>query len=86
MDEYAIVFASSARKELEAFSRAIALRIVARIEGLADEPRPRGCIKLAGAENLWRIRIGDYRVLYTIDDTNRVVDVVAVRHRRDAYS
>jgi mRNA interferase RelE/StbE len=58
---------------------------VRRIEGLSTEPRPPGCRKLVGANNLWRIRVGDYRVIYSIDDPRRRVDVNAVRHRSDAY-
>jgi mRNA interferase RelE/StbE len=85
MDDYTIVFARSARKELEGLPESTALRILARIEALAGEPRPRGCCKLTGSDDLWRIRVGDYRVLYAIDDTERLVDIIAVRHRKDAY-
>jgi len=85
MDEYTIVFARSAREELEDLPSSVALRVLARIEALAREPRPRGCCKLSGSENVWRIRIGDYRVLYAIDDPGRLVDIIAVRHRKDAY-
>ena len=85
MDEYSITFARSARKELEVLDMAVIGRIFRIIESLAVEPRPRGCRKLQGEKNLWRIRIGDYRVIYAIYDTNRIVDVVAVRHRSAAY-
>jgi mRNA interferase RelE/StbE len=86
MDEYLIVFARAARKELEALPEATALRILARIESLAALPRPRGCLKLTGSDKYWRIRVGDYRVLYSIDDAELLIDVVAVRHRKDAYT
>jgi mRNA interferase RelE/StbE len=85
MDEYAIVFARSARKELERLGKPLISRLLRRIEALALTPRPDGCRKLQGASNLWRIRIGDYRVLYAVDDAQQVVDVIAVRHRSDAY-
>jgi mRNA interferase RelE/StbE len=85
MDDYTIVFARSAREELEDLPESVARRALARIEALAQEPRPRGCCKLSGSENVWRIRIGDYRVLYAIDDPGRLVDIIAVRHRKDAY-
>jgi mRNA interferase RelE/StbE len=85
MDDYTIVFARSAREELEDLPESVALRVLARIETLAEEPRPRGCCKLTGSANLWRIRVGDYRVLYAIDDPGRLVDIIAVRHRKDAY-
>jgi mRNA-degrading endonuclease RelE of RelBE toxin-antitoxin system len=58
----------------------------ARIEALAADPRPHRCVKLAGSDDLWWIRVGDYRVLYAIDDALQVIDVIAVRHRKDAYS
>jgi mRNA interferase RelE/StbE len=86
MDEYLIVFARSARKELESLPEATARRILTRIESLAAEPRPRGCLKLSGSDDYWRIRVGEYRVLYSIDDSELLIDVVAVRHRKDAYS
>lgn len=85
MDDYTINFARSAREELEDLPESVALRVLGRIEALAREPRPRGCCKLAGSESLWRIRVGDFRELYAIDDPDRLIDVVAVRHRKDAY-
>ena len=85
MAEYAISFARSARKQLQVLDRALALRIVGRVESLAVMPRPVGCVKLEGGVGLWRIRVGDYRVIYEIDDDHRRIDVSAVRHRRDAY-
>lgn len=85
MNRYEITFARSARRELEALDTRMVARVWARVQGLTDQPRPSGCQKLQGQESLWRIRIGDYRVLYEIRDDARVVDIVAVRHRRDAY-
>ncbi len=60
-------------------------RIVAAIRALAGNPRPPGCRKLANSENDWRIRVGDHRVLYEIDDEKRAVRVMRIRHRREAY-
>ena len=85
MADYRVTFARSARRELERLDRQLAGRIVTRIEGLVVEPRPSGVRKLRGANNLWRLRVGDYRVIYSVDDGQRVVDVVAVRHRSEAY-
>jgi len=85
MAEYSITFARSARKQLEVLSSTLVTRIFTQIESLARSPRPSGCRKLKGSENLWRIRIGDYRVIYSIDDKLHVIDVVAVRHRSQAY-
>jgi len=85
MAEYSITFARSARKELEALEAAIVNRIFPKIESLSRRPRPRNCVKLQGRGNLWRIRVGVYRVIYAIDDESKLVDIIAVRHRRDAY-
>jgi len=83
--EYRVVFARSARRELEGLETSVARRILLRIEALATAPRPPGCVKLQGAADLWRIRVGDYRIVYAIDDNARLVDIRVVRHRSDAY-
>lgn len=85
MDDYTIVFARSARKELEDIDEPLVSRIFDRITSLASEPRPRNCSKLKGSRNLWRIRIEDYRVVYSIEDRARVIDIIAVKHRSEAY-
>ena len=85
MADYAITFARSARKELEALEQKQVERVFRRIEGLGKEPRPSGCKKLIGSKLLWRIRIGDYRIIYAVYDDRQVVDIVAVRHRKDVY-
>ena len=60
-------------------------RIVPRLEGLASAPRPPGCKKLSGGDNEWRIRVGDYRIVYEIDDGARTVDVTRIAHRGEVY-
>ena len=85
MASYAITFAKSARKELEKFPPQTVERIFSKIDALAANPRPAGCQKLKGNNPLWRIRIGDYRVLYRIDDRAQVVDISAIGHRREIY-
>jgi mRNA interferase RelE/StbE len=85
MREYSIVFARSARREIEKIHEPLSSRILAKIESLAGTPRPSGCRKIEGADNLWRIRVGDYRVLYAVDDREALVDIIAIRHRSDAY-
>jgi mRNA interferase RelE/StbE len=85
MADYSITFARAARKELEALDAKVVGRVFPKIEALADDPRPAGCRKLVGEENLWRVRVGDYRVVYSIDDAKRTVDVVHIRHRSRAY-
>jgi mRNA interferase RelE/StbE len=83
--DYAVTFARSARRELETLDGSIVRRVISRIEALAQEPRPSGSRKLQGEQNLWRIRIGDYRVIFSVDDRKRIVDIVRIRHRREAY-
>jgi len=85
MADYAVTFARSARRELEGLVPSLAMRILSKIEGLAQDPRPHGARKVHGPQTLWRIRVGDYRVVYSINDPDRIVDVVKVRHRREAY-
>jgi mRNA interferase RelE/StbE len=82
---YQVLFARSARQELEALPRRVAERILIRIETLAETPRPRGCRKLQGPSQLWRIRVGEYRVIYAIDDSKHTVDIIVIRHRNEAY-
>jgi mRNA interferase RelE/StbE len=82
---YSVTFARSARKELENLEHTIALRILKKIENLSMNPRPVGCIKLAGQNALWRIRIGEYRVIYSIDNTYRIIDIIIIRHRSKVY-
>jgi mRNA interferase RelE/StbE len=83
--DYTVVFARSARKELQNLDPQVARRILKAIEALVANPRPSGVVKLEGASDLWRIRVGEWRVVYRISDRDRLVDVIAVRHRRDAY-
>ena len=85
MSGYQITFARSARRELEQLPQRVAARVLTSIEALTDNPRPRGCIKLQGGSQLWRIRVGAYRVIYTIDDEERIVDITVIRHRNEAY-
>jgi mRNA interferase RelE/StbE len=85
MAEYRITFAQSARRELDRLDRPIARRVLQSIEKLTTNSRPSGCAKLVGSRSDWRIRIGDWRVIYTIDDEEKVVDIAAIRHRSDAY-
>lgn len=85
MVEYQVVFARSARRELESLDPKTIRRILPRIEALARQPRPRGSIKLQGSKNLWRIRVGNFRVLYCVDDRGRLIDVIAIGDRKDIY-
>jgi mRNA interferase RelE/StbE len=82
---YKVALTSSAAKELQKLPNQVVARIFARIESLASNPRPPGCKKLQGGDREWRIRVGDYRVVYTIDDAGSLVEVTRIRHRKDVY-
>jgi mRNA interferase RelE/StbE len=82
--EYKLTISRSATKEFEALTGSVIERVRRKIRSLTIDPRPFGCKKLEG-QNRWRIRVGDWRILYEIDDRQRVVDVGAIRHRSKAY-
>ena len=72
-------------RDLKDLSQAVYDRIVSHLKALSQNPRPSGCKKITGSRSDWRIRIGDYRVIYEIDDRAKVVKVMRIRHRREAY-
>lgn len=82
---YQVFLERAAEKDLSRLSSEIHARVIEAIRGLASNPRPAGCRKLTGSENDWRIRVGDYRVVYEISDAIRIVRVNRVRHRREVY-
>jgi mRNA interferase RelE/StbE len=82
---YTVEIIGAARRELRRIERTQQDRLRAAIRALARKPRPQGCRKLTGAEDLYRLRVGEYRVVYQIEDERLVVLVVRIRHRRDAY-
>lgn len=82
---YEILLAKPAEKDLKRLPPEIFDRILQKIQALADEPRPPGCRKLSGTERDYRIRVGEYRVLYEILDEAREVRVYRVGNRRDVY-
>jgi mRNA interferase RelE/StbE len=84
--EYRLLIKPSAAKEVEGIAtKRERQRVVGRIRPLAEDPRPPGCDKLAGAVGRFRVRQGAYRVVYTIDDATRTVEVIKVGHRREVY-
>jgi mRNA interferase RelE/StbE len=85
MARYEVVFRPSADRALRRLAVDAQRRIVLAVADLADEPRPPGVVKLVGGENLWRIRVGVYRVVYEIHDDRLVVLVLRVAHRKDVY-
>lgn len=84
MAEYKVTLSKKAVKSLDKLSNAIAEPIFEAIGNLANNPRPNGCKKLKGREG-YRIRVGNYRVLYDIFDTELLIDVVDLGHRKDIY-
>jgi len=82
---YKVEVLRSAAHELEALPPPVRRRVRRAIVALSDEPRPHGALLLAGQERIWRVRVGDYRVLYRIEDDLVLVLVIRIRHRRDAY-
>jgi mRNA interferase RelE/StbE len=82
---YELRLARSARKELEALPDAMLARVAEVLDALPSEPHPRGCKKLRGASDLWRARVGDFRIIYHVDDRARLIEVRAIRDRKDAY-
>ena len=84
MASYRLLIKPSAAKELEGLPRKDRSRVVARMQGLSDQPRPPGCEKLTG-HDLFRVRQGKYRILYEVQDHDLVVIVFKIGHRRDVY-
>ena len=84
MASYRVEFRRSVEKELRALPQKDQIRVLQRIALLADEPRPAGCKKLSGQER-YRLRQGNYRILYEIVNERLIVTVVRVGHRRDVY-
>jgi mRNA interferase RelE/StbE len=83
---YKLVIKKSAAKALEALPNKFVKPITSAILDLANTPRPTGCKKLKGKQtDIWRIRVGNYRVLYEIDDEVRIIDILDVGHRKDIY-
>jgi len=85
MDSYSINFKPSVEKDLRPLSKTLVSRVMKRIERLRTEPFPRQAIKLSGTERLYRIRVGDYRIVYEVDTQAREVTIHYVRHRREVY-
>ena len=84
---YDVVVKRRARKAIARFPEHVYGRVTEEIDELAEDPRPRGAKKMRGTDNLeeWRIRIGDYRVVYRVDDEAREVIILAVGHRGSVY-
>jgi mRNA interferase RelE/StbE len=84
MEKYKIIFTKSSVKELGSIASKDSQKILKRISTLADNPRPAGCEKLSGRP-LYRVRQGDYRIVYFVNDSGRIVDIIKIGHRREVY-
>jgi mRNA interferase RelE/StbE len=82
---YRIEFEPPARRALARLPTVARQRVLARIEALADDPRPRGVVKLAGADRAYRLRVGELRVIYEIHDEVLLAVIIRIGHRRDIY-
>lgn len=82
---YRIEFTPSAARSLRKLDRSLQDRLIPRIDSLASNPRPPGAEKLAGREDRYRIRAGDYRIIYSIEDGLHRVTVAVIGHRREVY-
>ena len=85
MDTFKIEWKRTALKELEKLPRPMISRIVSAVDNLSSNPFPPGVRKLVGTEDIYRIRVGDYRVLYNIIENKLVIEIIRVRHRKDVY-
>ncbi|MCI5148618.1 MAG: type II toxin-antitoxin system RelE/ParE family toxin [Candidatus Electrothrix sp. MAN1_4] len=85
MASFRLEWRGPATKELRKIDRKVIPRIVAAVEQLADEPHPTGSKKLQGTESIYRIRVGNYRIVYEVNSAEVVIIIVRVRHRKDVY-
>ena len=85
MASYEIEISRTAERQLTKLAEEDQLRVVRAVMALADQPRPRGARKLTGFDDVFRIRVGRWRVLYTVSDTRLVILVLKIGHRRDGY-
>jgi mRNA interferase RelE/StbE len=82
---YEILLERNAERDLKKLPKEIFDRVVLRIKSLSQNPKPPGTRKIVGSRNDWRIRVGDYRVIYEIDEEGRAIRIMRIRHRKQAY-
>lgn len=82
---YTIEIKQSAKKELAGLPAQMAKKIIEQIKALADNPRPDSCKKLVGAQHTYRIRINDYRVVYSLFDKQLIIEIIKIGHRKNIY-
>ena len=82
---YELFIEQSAEKGIKKLPKDIVSRIISKIKSLAENPRPAGCRKIVGSDQDYRFRMGDYRVVYELDEENKRITIMAVGHRKDIY-
>jgi mRNA interferase RelE/StbE len=82
---YTLLISKSVQKQLNDLPDSFKERVVEKIQTLASSPRPDGVVKLKGFDNEYRIRVGDYRIRYEVDDTNQTIKLLQCKHRKDVY-
>jgi len=82
---YEVLLERRAQRDIKKLPTEVFQRIIPHIKALAEDPKPPGCRKIAGSKNDWRIRIGEYRVIYEIDEHAEAVKVMRIRHRKEVY-
>lgn len=82
---YRVFLERAAEKDLKSLSSRLHNRVITPLQKLARQPRPPGCRRLTGRDNDWRIRVGEYRIVYEIDDPAQTIRMNRVRHRREVY-
>ncbi|MGB5593407.1 MAG: type II toxin-antitoxin system RelE/ParE family toxin [Crocosphaera sp.] len=82
---YTIIIAKSVQKQIDSLSNELQTRIKDKLNNLKKEPRPSGIVKLKGYDSEYRLRLGDYRIRYQIDDSNQKIKILQCKHRREVY-
>jgi len=85
VSSYSLEVKPSARKELEGLPDNVLGRVLRKIDSLCSAPRPAGCKKLKGYKDLWRVRVGDWRVVYITDDAAKLISITRIAHRGLGY-
>lgn len=82
---YEVLLKPAAQRQLKKLSPVVQKEVITLLEDLSENPRPLGCKKLKGRQHQYRVRLGDYRVIYGIEDNKLIVRVIKIGHRRDIY-
>jgi mRNA interferase RelE/StbE len=85
VSSYSVEVKPPARKELEALPDNVLARVLQKMDSLRSAPRPAGCKKLKGYKDQWRVRVGDWRVVYIIDDAAKLISITRIAHRGEVY-